>query len=303
MSAPCRAEPLCRATPPSLTRAVLACALLLCAALLPATAAAAGQAPRTAQPRVAPAAPKESPEQRIKRGAAELKQTAEMKVGSFAAYANGLLEDVTQARPLGWGLVGAAVLIGLISLMYGWTLVQSLLIPFAPVWGLMTGGVTAFCIIEAFYADWGTWFKLVLVTVGVALGLSLYLFAALRAKPVAAFLVVLSPFLILAVPLFGLPQAQVIGLILFCAGFLAGFAAMVEVRPLAILSTSVFGAGCFLAAWGMLAHLIGGRFPVLPDSFGWAISQPLMLVLIWAVVAFVGVTYQFSTGPRGTLAD
>ena len=297
-----RTGPLCRPAPPGAIRRLLGVlALLFLAGLLPAPAGAIAQKQPPARPNQPVRSDEETPEVKLRRGAAELKLRAQASVGSFAAYANQHMERVTHRRPLGWGLMIAAVLVGLISLMYGWTLIQSLLIPFAPVWGLLTGGMTAFAIIEAFYTDWQVWLRVVLLTVGVALGLALYLFSALRAKPVAAFLVVLSPFLILAVLFF--PQAQVIGLVLFCAGFLAGFAAMVEVRPLAILSTSLFGAACFIIAWGLLAHLMGEGAQFLPDSFTWTIGQPLMLILIWAVIAFVGVTYQFTTGPRGTLAD
>ena len=259
------------------------------------------QPPAATQPGPAGEQPEETPEQKLKRQAYQLEQRAEQKVSDFATGANAQLENVTKNRQLSWGLVIASVLVGLISLLYGWTLIQALLIPFAPVWGLLTGGVTAFCIVEAFYTNSQTWFKLVLLAVGVALGLALYLFSALRAKPVAAFLVVLSPFLILAVLLF--PEAQLAGLVIFCAGFLAGFAAMIEVRPLAIFATAIFGAGCFLATWGLLAHLVGDQVKVLPDSFGWTIDQPLMLCIIWAVITFVGVSYQFTTGPRGTLSD
>ncbi len=291
-----------RPLPSRLMRIVFLCALLIGLGLAaPAARAAQQQAP--AQPGSVGAAPKESPEHMLKRQYSELTTKAGLKVGSFAAYADEKLEKLAHSRGLAWGLLVAAVVIGLVCMLYGWTLIQSLLIPLAPVWGVMTGGVTAFCIIEAFYTGSDKWFRVVLLTVGVALGLALYLFSALRAKPVAAFLVVVSPFLILAMPLFGLPQTQVVGIILFCAGLLAGFAAMVEVRPLAIVSTSVFGAGCMLGAWGTLGHLLGKNFAFAVDSFTWLISQPLMLVIAWAVIAFVGISYQFTTGPKGTLAD
>ncbi len=297
MSAACASA--ARPTPSRLMRAVFLCALLL-GAVLAAPAAHAAQQKAPAQPS---AAPKESPEHMLKRQASELTTRAGLKVGSFAAYADDKLEKLAHSRGLAWGLMVAATIVGLVCLLYGWTLIQSLLIPLAPVWGVMTGGVTAFCIIEAFYTGSDKWFRVVLLTVGVALGLALYLFSALRAKPVAAFLVVVSPFLILAMPLFGLPQTQVVGLVLFCAGLLAGFAAMVEVRPLAIVSTSVFGAGCLVGAWGTLGHLLGKGFPFAIDSFTWIVGRPLMLVIVWAVLAFVGVSYQFTTGPKGTLAD
>jgi hypothetical protein len=247
------------------------------------------------------AAEPEKPDELLKKGATDLRVAAEEQVQSFAEYANNLFESVTGRALLGWGSFAVAVLIGLVAMLFGWTLVQSLLVPFAPVWGLATGGVTAFCIVQAFYTGRPTWFRLVVLAVGVTTGLSLYLFSALRAKPVAAFLVIMSPFLILAAFLF--PQQGVLGLVIFCAGVLAGFAAMIEVRPLAIISTSMLGAGAFMAAYGLLAHLVGEQdtFAFLRDSFNWLIGRPGMLAIVWGVLTFIGANFQFGTGPRGTL--
>lgn len=242
-----------------------------------------------------------SPREQIKEGAERFRERAEREVRDFAVYADRYFRDITQNRAVGWATLLGAALVGVVTLLYGWVLVKSLLIPFAPVWGLATGGATAFCIIQAMYTEREVWFRLLVLAVGVTLGLGLYLFSALRAKPVAAFLVILSPFLILGA--FLLPHEGVLGLIIFCTGLLAGFAAMVEVRPLAIISTSLFGAGCIVSAYGLLAHLIGRQLDVVRDSFDWLMAHALMLVLVWLVVAFVGANFQFSTGPRGTLED
>jgi hypothetical protein len=244
--------------------------------------------------------PKE-PKEELKEGVSRVTERAGEKLTEFAAYADGLFEKATSNRLLGWLMLALAAVGGLISIFYGWSLIQRLLIPFAPFWGLMTGGGIAFCLISAFYTERETWFKLLLLVVGVGAGLALYLFSALRAKPVAAFLVILSPFLILAAFLF--PIHDTLGLVIFCAGFVAGFAAMIEVRPLAIVSTSFFGAGCLLAAVGILSHLIGDGAPWLRDFFQWLAVHPLALVVALAVLTFLGSNFQFMTGPRGTLED
>ena len=91
------------------------------------------------------------------------------------------------------------------------------------------------------------------------------------------------------------------GIAIFCAGFLAGFGAMIEVRPLAIVTTSALGAIIFMGLWGLLSHLIEPQAAFVRKSFQWFVANPLMLIIACAVLAFVGVNYQFSTGPRGSL--
>jgi hypothetical protein len=232
-----------------------------------------------------------------------VKQETRRQVGAFAEYATGLFETLASNGAVAWPLMVAAVLVGLISATYGWTLVKNMLVPFAPVWGMATGGVMAFCLIETLYRGHPTWWRLLLFGAGLLAGLAVYLFSALRAKPIAAFLVVLSPFLIGAAFLF--PTRQLLGLFVFIIGVGAGFAAMIQVRPLAIISTSLFGAGCMLWAYGLLAELIDAAGPlhVVADSFQWLLNKPLFLLLVWGLVGFMGMNFQFSTGPRGTLED
>jgi len=239
------------------------------------------------------------PKEAVEKEMRDLRKKARHVVGDFASNANHILASVASAGATGWLVLGLLCLVGMVSLLFGWTLLQALLVPFAPVWGLLTGGVTAFCIVEAFYQGEAIWLRLTLVALGSMIGIALFLFSALRAKPVAAFLVILSPFLILAAFLF--PYDQLVGLLMFCAGFAAGFAAMIEVRHLAIISTSVLGSSAMVAAVGLLNHLLGGRPEFLSTSYEWLLANPLMLAGAWALVIFVGANIQFATGPRGSL--
>ncbi|MHC5033574.1 MAG: hypothetical protein ACYTFZ_00855, partial [Planctomycetota bacterium] len=76
----------------------------------------------------------------VKEEAAKVAAVAGERVKSFAEYADGHFERATGKRGIGWALVaGAAVVCGL-SMFFGWALVQSLLVPCAPVLGLATGG-------------------------------------------------------------------------------------------------------------------------------------------------------------------
>ncbi|MHC4789577.1 MAG: hypothetical protein ACYS8K_10305, partial [Planctomycetota bacterium] len=156
-------------------------------------------------------------------------------------------------------------------------------------------------IVEALYTNRPVWFRLLLLAVGAGMGIALYLFSALKAKPVAAFLVILSPFLILAAFFFS--YSALAGLALFCAGFLAGFAAMIEIRPLAIVATCMLGSTSVLGTLGLLSHLLQQKAAFLRDFTSFLVENPLMLAIGWAALVIVGASFQFTTGPRGTLED
>jgi len=238
--------------------------------------------------------------------AERLAQMAGSKVKDFAGQVDTHLENLTSNRLVGWVLVGLGALLGALCMFFGWTLVKSLLIPFAPVLGLSTGAAIAFCIVEAFYAGESrpVWFRLTVLVIGAGLGVAGYLFSALRAKPIAAFLVVMSPFLILSSVLFSykvFAYHEIVALLLFCTGFLVGFAAMIEVRPVSIVSTALLGACVLLTVLGLTSHLMGERMVVLGDIFNWLIENPGMLAITVGVLVFVGAGFQFTTGPRGSL--
>jgi hypothetical protein len=219
----------------------------------------------------------------------------------------------TSENPLrGWATVVLATLFGLLMLLFGWALVKSFMIPFAPVWGLILGGFVTFSLIRTFQsgAEWQLWHRVVIMGAGALFGVAVFMFAALRAKPIAALLVVISPFLIVATFVAGTNVQWAIAI--FFIGFVAGFAAMVQVRPISIISTSLFGALSLLIAYAVGAYLMFP--PVEPDAEGqlaqtswmvdsvqWLLENPLMALLAVCIVAFLGVNFQFATGPRGGL--
>lgn len=239
--------------------------------------------------------PGEAARQQVGRVAAE----AAGKIKDFAAYADGYFKHAAASPAAGWFFAAVAALSGALALFFGWALLQSLMVPCAPVLGLATGGFLAFCIVEALYTNRPVWFRLTLLAVGAVLGVALYLFSALKARPVAAFLVIMSPFLILAAFLFS--YNGMVGLVIFTLGFVAGFAAMIEARPLSIVATSMFGSLALLGALGLLSHLLQQQVPAVRNVFTWLIAGPLTVGVAWAVMAFAGCSFQFTTGPRGTL--
>lgn len=231
-------------------------------------------------------------------GAAEdLREKTEETVKDLGNKVNLELGRVAEKPLKAWCAFGLMVVVGIISLLFGWTIVHSFLVPFAPLWGLALGVATSYSVIQAFYSDWGEYVKLALLGAGALLGMSLFLFTAIRAKPIAAFLIVMSPFLVASA--FLLDYSMQTGIALFVIGFVAGFAAMIEIRPLAIGSTSLLGALCFGGAYGLLARLLRGegtRF--LDDSFNWLLANPWMLLIAVGAIMSMGMSFQFASGPR-----
>jgi hypothetical protein len=283
---------------------------LLALSLPPVYAEADKPAPPSEQKAAAPPQQEKlKPREAARREAERLAQAAGQKVKDFAGYADGYLERATEVPVYGWSALAAAALLGTLSLFFGWTFLQWLLVPCAPLLGLTTGGFTAFCVVQTLYTNRPAWFRMTLLGVGVAVGVGLYLFSALKAKPVAAFLVILSPFLMVAAFLFsysaasGVTASAAIGLVIFCIGFAAGFAAMIEVRFLSIGATALLGAVSLVATWGLLSHLMHGQPQFLRDVFLWLLDNPLMLAIACGALAFVGICFQLATGPRGGLAE
>jgi hypothetical protein len=241
---------------------------------------------------------------------AERREAIGKKVQSLSLRANAWFENLS-ARPFrAWAFVAFAAGFGLLMLLYGWALIKSFMVPFAPVWGLVLGGFTAFSMVKMFMVggDSALWQRLVMMGGGALFGVGLFMFAALRAKPVAALLVVLSPFLIAAT--FVASSSVQMAIAIFFVGFVAGFAAMIQVRPIAIISTSLFGALSLLSVYGVLAYLLAPEAEATEEapsamigSIQWLFANPWMLLLILAMVAFLGCNFQFATGPRGTLED
>jgi hypothetical protein len=227
-------------------------------------------------------------------------------VSTFANWADGEFQSLSETVVVAWVVMLTLTVLGLASMLYGWTAIKSFLVPFAPVWGLALGALTMWAMIRSFYSDTQhtlAW-KLALMGGGSLFGVSLFLFAAVKAKPVATFLVIMAPFLAASVFLFDpdTQQGMQLGIAVFAVGFVAGFAAMIEVRPISILSTSFMGTLCLLSTYGILGHVLSGA-KFLNVSFRWLLSEPLMLLLAMAVVTYLGCNFQSSTGPRGSLED
>ncbi|MCK4299061.1 MAG: hypothetical protein KAX80_05995 [Planctomycetes bacterium] len=287
------------------TRAVTATVILMCLLswlpLRPARAQTYREYSSVTDKASKPAPKKEdqrSPEEVVKEKAEELAGEAERRVQDFALRADMQLASLSSSRVLGWAALVAMVLVGSISLLRGWFLFDAALVPFTSAWGMVTGGVIGFLVMGAIRPAATSGLQFGALAAGAMLGLAVGVFAARRAKPVAAFLVILSPFLLLSILVF--PQSAVGGLILFSLGLLGGMLAMVRMGTMTVLATGVFGACTLMAAYGLLGHLLSSQ-EFLRDSFKWLLGDTVVLLIVLAVVAFMGIHFQrTAVGAEGT---
>lgn len=234
----------------------------------------------------------------------EMTQQVEDAIQGFAERVNERILGMASGGLKTWATFVALLGFGLVAMLIGWSLLKSFTVPFAPVWGLILGGATSYFIVAGLAEGSGLdrSVRLGIIGTGAFAGIALLMFTALKAKPIAAMLVIMTPFVVGASFLFSV--GSVAGLVVLIIGFLAGFGAMIEMRPLAILSTSFAGAISLFLAYGLLAHAVSLRseaVPFLLNSFTWLLNAPLMFLLAIAVVTILGINFQHSTGPRGTL--
>lgn len=243
-----------------------------------------------------PAAPEEQPKEEeeaqdiVEEKAAELAREAERKARDFAAYANAQLAKLARFPILRWCVLVVMASVGVLSLLLGWGLFESLMVPFASTLGLVTGGWLGFSAIDVLKPDAAGGLRWGALGAGALMGLALYLFSARKAKPVAAFLTILSPFLILSAFIF--PYNTALGIILLCVGLLAAAGAMVRMQATTIITTSVLGACALMGAYGLLSHLLRTRMAFLHKSFTFLVNDPIVLLIVLVVLTFVGAHYQ-----------
>ena len=83
-------------------------------------------------------------------------------------------------------------------------------------------------------------------------------------------------------------------------GLLGGMLAMVRMGTMAVLATAVFGSCALMTAYGLLSHLLSSQ-EFLRNSFTWLLEDTVVLLIVLAVVAFVGIHFQrTAVGPEGT---
>ena len=229
--------------------------------------------------------------------AEQLRLKAEALLGQFAQYANRFLGDLCANPMLGW--LGAAVTLalGMVLLMFGWTLLRAVFVPFCAVVGFATGASAAAAIVLSAMPDASPGAKRLLLSAAAVGGTVVYGATALKARPIACMLVVAAPFLAVAallLPLGGIGVVLGMGAVVLALAF--GFGSVLTLRPLAIVSTAALGAVCLAACWGLLGHLLGEG--LVRKSADWSISHPLALVVLVLCLAIVGASFQFNVGPR-----
>ncbi len=242
-------------------------------------------------------APKEAQkgaeERPVERKAEEISREAAEKLRVFAGRVDKHIEALARVRLVGWIAFAAMAAAGSLSLLMGWSLFEAFLTPFTSVWGLATGGFLGFSALQALRPEATEGMQLGALAAGAVVGLAVYFFAARKAKPVAAFLVILSPFAILSCVLF--PVNASLGMIVFLIGLLGGGATMMWMTTMIMMATAVFGACSLIGAYGLLSYLLRAHAEFLKNSFAWLLEDPLFLLIVFVVVTYFGLHFQHAS--------
>lgn len=232
-------------------------------------------------------------ERLIERKAEEISREAEERFKDLAGHVDTQLEALARTQMVGWGAFVAMVAAGFASLLLGWSLFEAFLTPFTSVWGLVTGGFLGFSTLQALRPEATEQAQLGALAVGAVVGLTVCFVAARKAKPVAALIVILSPFAILSCILF--PVDATLGTVAFLIGLLASAAAMMWMTRMIIIATAVFGACSLIGAYGLLSYLLHAHAGFLKNSFTWLLEDPFFLLIVFAVVTYFGLHFQHAS--------
>ena len=137
--------------------------------------------------------------------------------------------------------------------------------------------------------------KMVSLVTGAIIGGAFYFLAAAKARPLACMFITLAPFLVIATILFSLgPSGATVAAAAVLAGLVLGTISMWHLRPMAIMSTSLFGAVCLMAVWGALSRLLKVGF--MQSSLKFLIAHPWAFISAILFVAVMGANLQSTLG-------
>jgi len=239
-----------------------------------------------AVPEEAPPSVREHGEQLVKaagKGLSRVTYQVHESVGWFAA-----------SPYLGWAAALLMALLSVVLLFGGCSLLQHYFTPLVTLIGMGALGFLASSILQSLDIEVNPPFRAIAVAAGCVAGGVFCMLCALRARPFASFLVVLLPLLVASV--FAFSFSLVAGTALLVVGLILSVIALRRLRPLAIFSTSLFGAGGLICAWGVFAELT--RPSSVYSSFNWLAEHPWMMLIAFLCVLFVGLNFQALAAPQ-----
>ena len=286
-----------------MTAAFLCFAVILTQCAWVGRAAAQEQSQQGEELTAKPFAGAETPDgaQAVREAAREMAVRTEKKLAGFSEYVRDMLARFSQERSVARVVFAAGSVVGLLLLFAGWLLLRALFVPVSAIIGLGTGAFLAMTLLSGVLSgspspdasSSGNYLLLgAMLLAAVAVGVFYGLLAA-KVKPIAAFFVVVSPFVAISTFLF--PLSVIGGIIVAAVGLIFAAASMARLRQVAIFSTSLMGVIALMVCWGLLSNLVAGGF--VETSFLWVTERPLMACLIMVAAILAGVNSQWATGP------
>jgi hypothetical protein len=236
-----------------------------------------------------------------RRGASQ-EAAAEGDAGKLVQTEMDELRESTQqwamrTKRLAWIIVVGLFLAGCVSAFAGWWLIRTFFVPICLLTGVLSGGAAGWAAAGRLGASGAA---ALIATAAVALAMMvLYGVASVKAKPIGAYLLGLSPFLLFSA---GASRAGYTGsgVIVLVAGLLVSLLVLRRTRLVMVILTAVQGALLWIAAAFMLDALI--RVPGAAEAKNWLATHPLAWLVIVLFLCILGMNIQYTLGP-GALTE
>lgn len=220
-------------------------------------------------------------------------QRAGREVQTFAVYLDQRFAGISERPLLQWGVLAAALAGGIAFWLFGWALLKTFFVPVVTFAGCATGGFLAWSLHSSYSANPTANMGMVTTVLGMVMGAAFYFVVGRKFKPLGMFLTVFTPFLIICsilYPYSGLQALAALGL-----GAVFAMIAMLKLRPVAVLSTSLLGAFALMIGVRLFQQAAGIQW-ILP-VLEWFTENPAILLLILVVAVLVGAHIQLTAGP------
>lgn len=232
----------------------------------------------------------------LAKGAPSTEKGVQLLQAQQQKFLDSLKGFAARMRPVVMVVMGVTGFLGIIILLFGWAIVRALFVPFAMLSGLQTGWAFGWTLaLQMGRKDQ----EFIFAGALAFLAMVFYGFASWKAKPIGAYLMMLSPFL--AAGLMGVQTGMAgPGYVCLLLGFTVGFLAMRRIRFFMVVATSLVGTELLITTIFLFWALFHVKW--LDNALTWTLGTPFMPLIFAGLIFILGCNVQFTMGP-GDLAD
>jgi len=221
------------------------------------------------------------------------------KLREFCVQLDEVFVAVTARKVLAILLIPVSLVLGGVLLLFGWRLLSGFFVPFSSLMGAFLGAALGFQLVLALSEGPAGGGAVVAAVIGGLAAAGLFCVSSLKAPPIAWFLIVAAPFLVISTLLFPAGgMGELFAVLVVLVGLVLGFASMMKRQPMVIFSTALLGTLSLVFCFGIIAHLTEAES--LQSVLDFLYKYPFALAGGIVVLMLVGGDLQFVTSPTET---